>query len=157
MLQRVEPKTICSLSCNSHILPQRSGASQTGKDLHTVLCSGMTQQEKRIKNTGRLGLLTPPLRGNLLPLLLLLPSLQSVVSAARAFPPLLRRPPLGAIGHHPLGLGVSSSLGCPVLGSASPTVGFSRSSIPCVMFIGLSAILSAAFGISHVCPLFPMW
>lgn len=36
---------ICSLSCNIHILPQRSGASQTGKELHTVLCSEMTQQE----------------------------------------------------------------------------------------------------------------
>lgn len=102
------------------------------------------------------GPLSPPLRGSL-PLLLLLPPLQSVVSAPRALPPLLRGPPLRAIGHHPLGLGISSSLGCPVLGSASPTVGFSRSSVPCVMFVGLSAILSAAFGISHVCPLFPMW
>lgn len=61
--------------------------------------------------------------GNLLPLLSL-PFSQSVVSAARAFPPLLRRPPLGAIGHHPLGLGVSSSLGCPVLRWQAPLSGF---------------------------------
>lgn len=82
------------------------------------------------------------------------PFSQSVVSAARAFLPLLRNllRPLVTIRS---GWASLRSLGARSLNSASPTVGFSRSSVPCVsMFIGLSAILSAAFGISHV-PAFP--
>lgn len=100
--------------------------------------------------------LASPLRRKLSSLLVLLPPLQSGVRAAGAFSALLRGPPLGAVGHHPFRGRLSPSLRCPVLGSASPTVGFSRSSIPCVMLIGLSAILSAAFWVFPVCPLFPM-
>lgn len=100
--------------------------------------------------------LASPLRRKLSSLFVLLPPLQSGVCAAGAFPALFRGPPLGAVGHHPLWGRLSPSLWCPVLGSASPTVGFSRSSIPCVMLIGLSAILSAAFWVFPVCPLFPM-
>lgn len=101
--------------------------------------------------------LSPPLRRHFSLLLLLLPPLQSGVGAAGAFPPLLGRPPLGAVGHHPLGWCFSASVRRPVLGSASPAVGFSRSSVPGVMLTGLSAILPAAFGLFRVCPLFPVW
>lgn len=100
--------------------------------------------------------LAPPLRGQLASLLMPLPPLQRGVRAAGAFSALLRGPPLGAVGHQPLGGCLSPSLRCPVLGSASPAVGFSRSSVPCVMLIGVSGILSAAFWVSRVCPLFPM-
>ena len=100
--------------------------------------------------------LAPPLRRHVSSLLVLLPPLQSGVRAAGAFSALLRGPPLGAIGHRPLRGCLSASLRCPVLGSASPAVGFSRSSVPCVMLSGVSDILSAAFWVSHVCPLFPM-
>lgn len=102
--------------------------------------------------------LSPPLRRDVSSLLVLLPPLQSVVGAAGALPPLLWGPPLGAVGGcRALGLRVPPSLRRPVLGSACPAVGFPRSPIPGVVFIGLSAILSAAFRIPCVCPLFPMW
>lgn len=100
--------------------------------------------------------LSLPLRRHLSSLLMLLPSFQSVVSTAGAFPALLRRPPLWAIGGCPFRLRLSPCVGWPVFGPACPTVGFSRSSVPSVMFVGLSAVLPVAFRILRVCSLFGM-
>lgn len=102
------------------------------------------------------GPLSPPLRRTLPSPLVLLPPFQSVVGAPGAFPPLLRGPPAGAVGHQPLGLCLPPPLGRPVLGSASPAVGGPGSSVPRVVLTGLSAVLSAAFPLVPVRPLFPM-
>lgn len=86
-----------------------------------------------------------PLGGEVSPPLVPLPPLQGVVSAPRPFPPLFGRPPLLPVHHRPLRLPLAPPVRRPLRPPAwHGVVGF-RSPIPSVVFIGMSANLSAAF------------
>lgn len=91
--------------------------------------------------------LSAPLGGevSVSPPLVSLPPLQSVVSAPRPFPPLFGRPPLLPVHHRPLRLPLVPPLRRPLRPPAWHVVVGFRSPIPSVVFVGMSAKLSAAF------------
>lgn len=89
--------------------------------------------------------LSAPFRGEVSPPLVSLPPLQSVVGAPRPFPPLFGRPPLLPVHHRPLRLPLAPPLRRPLRPPAWHVVVGFRSPIPSVVFVGMSAKLSAAF------------